>query len=189
MVSNSESGGRLFFAVLPDAATASRIHRLAGVLKRAHEFERQPIDRDRLHVSLLSIGGFPDLVAQLACQAAAKVRMQPFELSFNRTVSFQGGPGNIPFVLVGDDGMKQLKALAQALGAAMARNGLRRLANRDFTPHVTLLYSERRVDEHPIEPIRWTVNEFVLIYSKRGHVHLGRWPLQEQREAVTEFSA
>ena len=59
----------------------------------------------------------------------------------------------------------------------MTRRGLRRLANTNFTPHVTLLYDARDVDEYPIEPIGWTVKEFVLIRSLNGHKHLVRWPL------------
>ena len=55
---------------------------------------------------------------------------------------------------------------------------MKRLATREFTPHVTLLYAERRVEEYPIEPIRWMVNEFVLVHSKNGHAHLARWPLR-----------
>ena len=55
---------------------------------------------------------------------------------------------------------------------------MRHLAKKAFMPHVTLLYAERSVEEHPIEPIRWTVNEFVLIHSMHGHVHLARWPLR-----------
>jgi 2'-5' RNA ligase len=55
--------------------------------------------------------------------------------------------------------------------------GMKRLAKREFTPHVTMLYAERRVEECPIEPIRWMVNEFVLIHSRNGHTHLARWPL------------
>jgi len=49
--------------------------------------------------------------------------------------------------------------------------------NTNFTPHVTLLYDPRSVEEHPIEPISWTVSEFVLIHSMQGHAHLARWPL------------
>jgi 2'-5' RNA ligase len=61
--------------------------------------------------------------------------------------------------------------------AALTRRGMRRLANTNFTPHVTLLYDARDVDEYPIEPIGWTVKEFVLIRSLNGHEHLVRWPL------------
>ena len=52
------------------------------------------------------------------------------------------------------------------------------MANTHFTPHVTLLYGARGVEEHPIEPICWTVSEFVLIRSRKGHDYLARWSLQ-----------
>jgi 2'-5' RNA ligase len=47
-----------------------------------------------------------------------------------------------------------------------------------FTPHVTLLYDKRSVEEQPIEPISWNVREFALIHSMNGHTHLARWPLR-----------
>jgi 2'-5' RNA ligase len=64
------------------------------------------------------------------------------------------------------------------LGAALTRSGLRRVTNTNFTPHVTLLYDARSVDEHPIQPIDWTVTEVVLIRSMKGHAYLGRWLLR-----------
>jgi 2'-5' RNA ligase len=114
----------------------------------------------------------------MACEAAADVRAPAFEVLFDRSVSFRGRPGNRPFVLVGDEGLERLRSFRRTLGVAMAGKGFRYLANKDFTPHVTLLHAERSVEEHPIEPICWTVNEFVLIRSMHGHVQLARWPLQ-----------
>ena len=70
------------------------------------------------------------------------------------------------------------QSFRRTLGAALTRCGLRRVANTNFTPHVTLLYDARGVDEYPIEPIFWTVTEFVLIHSVKGHDYRGRWPLQ-----------
>lgn len=105
------------------------------------------------------------------------VRTEPFEVAFDRTASFRGRPGNCPFVLIGEQGLRRLQSFRQTLGAAMARRGLRRLANTNFTPHVTLLYDARSVDEYPIEPIGWMVREFVLVRSLNGHAHLVRWPL------------
>jgi RNA 2',3'-cyclic 3'-phosphodiesterase len=64
------------------------------------------------------------------------------------------------------------------LGAALTRGGLRRLANMNFTPHVTLLYDPRSVDEYPVEPVVWTVAEFVLVHSLKGHRHIARWCLR-----------
>ena len=175
---NARNSARLFLAAVPDAATAERIYRLAGALKRAHKFAGKIIEPDRLHVSLFSLGELPDLIASMACEAAAKVRAPPFDVLFDRSASFRGKPGNRPFVLLGDEGLDRLRSFRRTLGVAMARNGLRYLAKKEFTPHVTLLHAERNVAEHPIEPICWTVNEFVLIRSLHGHVHLARWPLR-----------
>ena len=105
-----------------------------------------------------------------ACAAAMEVRTEPFEVSFDRTASFRGRPGNRPFVLVGESGLRRLESFRPMLGAAMMRRGLRRVANTNFTPHVTLLYDARSVDEHPIEPIVWTVTEFVLIRSVKATI-------------------
>jgi len=174
----SSGGGRLFLATLPDPATAERIHRLAGVLKRAHRFSGKIIAADRLHVSLFSLTGLPDRQVRAACEAATDFRTEPFEVSFDRTTSFRGGPGNRPFVLIGEEGLRRLQSFRQTLAAALTRRGLRRSANTSFTPHVTLLYDARSVEEYPVEPIIWTVAEFVLVYSLRGHQHVARWGLR-----------
>jgi 2'-5' RNA ligase len=173
---------QLFLAAVPNADTAERIYRLANALKRAHKFDGKIIEPDRLHISLFFLGGSPNPIARMACEAAAEVRAPPFEVLFDRSASFRGRPGNRPFVLLGDKGLDRLRSLRRTLGVAMARKGFRYLAKKDFTPHVTLLYAERNVEEYPIEPICWTVNEFVLIHSMHGHmhghVHLARWPLR-----------
>jgi RNA 2',3'-cyclic 3'-phosphodiesterase len=174
----SSSSARLFLAILPDAETAERIHRLTNVLKRAHRFDGRPIAPDRLHVSLFSLSGLPDRQLHGACEAAAELRTEPFVVSFDRTASFRGRAGNRPFVLLGERGLHRLESFRRALGAALAQRGLRRLANTGFTPHVTLLYDARGVEEYPVLPVLWTVKEFVLIHSMRGHDCRMRWRLQ-----------
>jgi 2'-5' RNA ligase len=173
----SSSSARLFLAAVPDPATAERIHQLAAVLKRAHHFDGKLIAPERLHISLFALGGLNEGQLRAAWEAAMDVRTEPFEVSFDRTASFRGQPGNCPFVLVGEQGLHRLQAFRQMLGAAMTRRGLRRVASTNFTPHVTLLYDARSIGEYPIEPIGWTVKEFVLVRSLNGHEHLVRWPL------------
>jgi len=173
----ARSSARLFLAAVPDAGTAERIHQVAGVLKRAHHFDGKLIAPKRLHISLFALSGLPDGQLCAAWEAAMDVRAEPFEVSFDRSVSFRGQPDNRPFVLIGEKGLRGLQSFRQMLGAAMMRRGLRRLASTSFTPHVTLLYDPRGVDEYPIEPIGWTVREFVLVRSLNGHEHLVRWPL------------
>jgi 2'-5' RNA ligase len=167
----------LFLATLPDANAALRIYRSAETIKHARRFEGRLVRHDRLHITLFSLSGLPEQFLWKACEAAADVRTRPFDVSFDRTLSFRGKPGNHPFVLVGGDGVKRLKLFRQKLGAAMVSRGLGRWANTDFTPHVTLLYDSRNVEEHPIEPIGWNVTEFALIHSIRGHIRLAQWRL------------
>ena len=174
----SSGSGRLFLAIVPDPAAAERIYRLASVLKRAHRFDGKLIPPDRLHISLFSLTGLPNPQVGAACEAAKDFRAEPFEVSFDRTTSFRGGPGNRPFVLIGEEGLRRLQSFRQMLAAALTRGGLRRPANTNFTPHVTLLYDARSVDEYPVEPVVWTVAEFVLVYSLKGHRHIARWSLR-----------
>jgi 2'-5' RNA ligase len=97
----------------------------------------------------------------------------PFRVVFDRVMSFRNGA----LVLRGDDGLIGLEILQQRLSDVL--DGRPRQARR-FTPHMTLLRDSRLVDERPIEPIGWTVREFVLVHSLLGrtrHRHLVRVPL------------
>jgi len=154
----SSGSARLFLAAVPDPGTAERIHRLAGVLKRAHKFDGKLIVPERLHISLFFLGGLPERGILAAREAATELRTGPFEVSFDRTASFRGRAGSRPFVLIGENGLRRLESFRRMLGATLTRRGLRRAANTTFTPHVTLLYDARGADEYPIQPIFWTVS-------------------------------
>lgn len=171
-------GGSLFLATLPDAAAALHISRLAASLKRAHGFSGEPIAPDRLHVSLFFLGRLRDDMAYVARPEVGELPIAPFEVRFDRTASFRGRPDGRPFVLIGDDGLGQLKSFRRRLAAWLAGNGFKRPAKTNFEPHVTLLYDAHTVDEYPLaEPVCWTVREIVLIQSRRGHTHLAKWRL------------
>jgi 2'-5' RNA ligase len=171
----------LFFALFPDAGAAQRIARIAQQQCIRHRLRRSPLRTERFHVSLLGFGehaGLPrDLVAG-ASKIAAAMAFRPFEVTFDRAMSFLGRPR--PLVLSGGDGLATLIAFRQALGGAIQKGRIGRVKPQ-YMPHVTLLYDERGIEEHAIEPVRWTVREFVLVHSLRGegrYVPLGRWRLQ-----------
>jgi 2'-5' RNA ligase len=172
------NAGWLFLAVSPDAETAARMYRTAETLRRARNFQGALIRPQRLHITLFFLGDWREHIVRMACEAAAEIKTPPFDVSFDRTASFKGRLGNHAYVLLGDSGLNRLAAFRQMLGVAMTKNGLRQWAKPDFTPHVTLLYDRRQVEEQPIEPVSWTVREFVLIHSRHGHTHLARWPLR-----------
>jgi 2'-5' RNA ligase len=170
--------GRLFLATLPDAAAALRISRLAASLKRAHGLSGNVIALDRLHVSLFFLGRLPGDASCAARAEDGELPIAPFEVRFDRTASFRGRSGNRPFVLIGGDGVSQLKLFRKRLGTWLASNGFKRLARVNFEPHITLLYDAQSVDEYPLaEPVSWIVRDIVLIQSRLGHAHLARWRL------------
>jgi 2'-5' RNA ligase len=174
---------RLFFAILssPDAALqiAERVH----FLRVEHELKSRPIASKRLHISLHGLGDYPrlpEILIEIARRAGASVAMPPFEIEFDRVVSFNRKDKSRPFVLrVGRD-FAALKTFHRLLGEAMRKAGLGRWVASHFTPHMTLLYDDRVVKERTIEPIRLAVSDFALVHSLAGrsrYIELARWPL------------
>jgi 2'-5' RNA ligase len=175
---------RLFFALLPDASAAQRIATLAKQLKAEHGLRGRPHATSRLHVTLHFFGdhvGLPQALVDGLTAAARELRHAPFDVVFDHVVSFGGRPRKRPFVLRGsDEGLAALMGLRSALADALVRHGLGQLVDARFTPHVTLLYDDQLRPVQPVEPIRWHVQEFVLVDSLLGqtrHVPLARWPL------------
>jgi 2'-5' RNA ligase len=178
---------RLFFAVLPDTDTGARIARFAQHLRRQHGLKGRALAAGRFHVTLHHIGDFVgprEDIIDAAREAAASVAASPFIAGFDRVASFSGKPHKprkAPLVLLGGDGLLALVALQQALGAALAKAGLGRVVAAHYTPHLTLLYDDRHVAAQAIEPISWTVREFVLVLSLIGqsqYIALARLPLR-----------
>jgi len=172
----------LFFALLPDPDQATQIERTAQQLCIRHRLSGTPLAPERLHISLFGFGAYaglpPELVAA-ASDIAARISVRPFDVTFDRALSFLGRPR--PLVLCGGDGVTDLIAFQRALGDAIEKRGLGR-PKPQYMPHVTLLYDKHGIDPHEIEPVRWTVREFVLVHSLRGlsrYIPVGRWPLRD----------
>lgn len=174
---------RLFFAVFPDPDAASRIAELGEELRCLHHLRGKALAAERLHVSLHHVGDFarpPDQgIVAAARDVAGKLHLPSFAVEFNGAMSFRGRRDNQPFVLHGDDGVIGLAMLQQALSIAMEKAGLGRCASR-YSPHITLMYGDRFVADRAVDPVRWTVHEFVLVHSLLGrsrYLALGRFPL------------
>jgi 2'-5' RNA ligase len=170
----------LFFSIFPDHAAAVRIANTAEHFRRAHGLKGSPLLTDRFHVTVQGLGnydGLPRSLVAKAIEAGAAVTSTPFEVAFDRVTSFAGSD---VLVLCGGDGVDGIVMFHHALGVAMRKSGLS--AGSQFTPHITLLYDGCRIEEQFIEPIRWTVRDFVLVHSLRGrtkHIPLERWRLGE----------
>jgi len=173
---------RLFLAVFPDPATVAQLSALAAGQCARHGLRGKPLLPERLHVTLLHLGdwaGLPPGVVDATMKAAARVRAAPFDVAFDRVASFDGRRDKLPFVLRAEGGNAPLRAFQADLETQLREAGVAP-AGIGFEPHVTLAYDARKVAAEAVSPIRWRVDEFVLVHSLLGktrHVRLGRWPL------------
>lgn len=173
----------LFLALVPPAATAERVGELIQRLRYSHGLRGKALSPSRLHLTLHYLGaynGLPKKLIETVCTAAPAVSVPPFEISFDRALSFPNKRQARPLVLRAGKDIVSLTMLHRVMGEAMTRSGLGRWVTPHFTPHMTLLYDRCLVDEHPIEALGWTVTDFVLVHSLIGrgtHNHLARWPL------------
>lgn len=173
---------RLFFAAFPDGAAAARIETLARELRREHRLSGRPLPTGRFHVTLLFLGDYPadvwPVVANKAA-AAAHLRLPAFRVVFDQVSSFASRRPEAPLVMRGDES-EGLRRLHAALNDAMRGAGIAFRAEREFVPHLTLLYDERRLAQAKVEPVSWQVDEWVLVRSpvgKGGYQALARGPL------------
>jgi 2'-5' RNA ligase len=175
---------RVFFALQPPEPAASAIAALSRQLKADLGLKGKLIPVERLHVTLNFFGdhvGLPQGLLQALSDAAGELRFEPFDLVFDRVMSFKAGAGRKPpFVLRGgDEGLAPVMHFRRAIDDVLARRGLARSFDLRFTPHVTLMYGHKMVTEQAVAPITWRVSEFVLVDSLIGqgkHIVMGRWP-------------
>lgn len=169
----------VFFALRPDARSNGQMDHLLQQLRRERIVLGQPVEQDRRHVTLRDIGGFFDQMPRAhfahARAAAATVRVAPFQIAFDQLHSAKGH-----MLLRPSGGVPGLDALHRKLNEALIGAGMRRWLTWNFRPHMTLCYEAGALPERYIEPVTWTVREFVLIESLHGrhrHVERGRWAL------------
>lgn len=179
---------RLFFAILADEMIAPVLESRAVAWQRELGLGGKLVRPDHRHISLAMLGdydGLPKLLVEDACYAGSVVRAQVFDVSFNRLSAFGGGA----LVLRASDGIPQFEAFWRAFAAALLDSPLQPFVPNSVEPHVTLLRDRARVPrigERPIEPIGWTVREFVLIHSFLGQDRyqvIRRWQLDGRDDA------
>lgn len=142
---------------------------------------------DRPHVTLHWLQDHASLSPELVAAAMAArggVNMAPFDVVIDRAQSLGNVTHGGPLVLTGGAGLAALRRFQRALAATMTDAGIGRYIRARFKPHVTLLYDHKYVAPQPVEPVRWTVSELVLVDSlvgKSKHIVLGRWPLRSRQ--------
>jgi RNA 2',3'-cyclic 3'-phosphodiesterase len=172
----------LFFALQLDAGSAATALDLALRLRSQYGLKGKPQSPGLLHVTLHFMGyspGDPREIVQRACKALQGFRAPPFEVCFDRVLSFRR-KSRRPLVLVGGAALAPLLHFQQQLRSALLLAHLPDPEKLTFTPHITLLRDDREVPEQGIAPLCWKVRDFVLLRSLHGrgeHQVLARFPL------------
>jgi RNA 2',3'-cyclic 3'-phosphodiesterase len=171
------------FAIYPPQNVAMCIHHFAASLREQHAPQANLRPTTVLHATLC-------LLKDAHCVEAALhigdgIALTAFEVAFDRVLSFDRrnqhnkGPQKYPTVLSCEPGSNcALHRLQQRLRASLAQQRL--LAERGFTPHITLLYDVNKISRRSVAPIQWRVNEFLLVHSHFGetrHETIRRWIL------------
>ena len=173
----------MLLLAFPDAPTAAEISRRTHRFRYRCKLSGRPLLADRFHITLCDLGEYSELPDALVAQvgrAATTVASPPVAMTFDRLLSFKRNANAQPLVLSGGDGLAELHRFRQKLALALAGVGLKEFVRSSFTPHMTLLYDPRTIEPREIDPVRWTMTEFVLVDSLRGetrHIQLARWPL------------
>lgn len=171
---------RLLFLVYADHTAAEAAVEKGRDLRREYGLRGTPILPRHIHSTLWHVcDDFcpppHDLIVALVGRASG-VSMPVFRVSFDSVESFNGGA----LVLRGEDGVIGLEMLHEHLKAALGIKGTK-VDRPSFVPHLTLLRDKHRLlSSMPVEPIEWTVSEFVLVHSLLGkttHRVLARFPL------------
>ena len=160
---------RLFFALSPDAALRRQIADVSLQLEREQAPGGRRLEPHRYHLTLQFLGDFQPLrpsVVDAARQAADTIQLPAFELNLDHAGSFPGS--NVWWL--GTHGVAPgLQALWDALGVALARAGVQVKLSQRFAPHLTIRRDVRRqIEPLALEPLRWTVRDFVLFDSMPG---------------------
>ncbi|MBB1602485.1 2'-5' RNA ligase family protein [Variovorax sp. UMC13] len=183
---------RFFFAIRPDAEARSMAVDATQRQMDAHALSGGRVPPGRLHATLYLLGDYEDVpheLLRLAKEVGGRIEMAPFGVGFDRIGSL-GGAGMGGLALTGAAELKELRQFQRALASAMKASGIGHPIRKRFNPHVSLLYCDEQVPREPIAPIRWRVDELVLIDSLVGrgtHVVLGRWPLQSRQMDFSDW--
>ena len=171
----------VFFALSPDAATTARLMALWDGLQDQLGFASRCVRN--FHVTLFLVGPQAKLSRDqvvAAKEAGDSLSGTPFDLEFDRVMSFPNLDDKQPIVMPARDGSPACVDFQQRLGLAARKAGAIK-SKVSYQPHLTLARDPRQVDPIEIEPFRWTVRDFSLTRSDpfRGvHDRLVTWPLR-----------
>jgi 2'-5' RNA ligase len=171
------TAARLFFAVLPDTATRTKIAAVAA--EPAWRSEARVVPRDNYHMTLAFVGAVPAAAVSVLAEIGGAQRSVGFTLRFE---AYEYWPKPEVVVAAARQIPQPLEQLWQGLHVALAEHGWA-LAPKRLRPHITLASKIAQTPVLPtMSPFDWTMSEFSLMRSEpRGvesvYTVVATWPL------------
>ncbi len=152
---------RIFFALWPDPGTRRELARIAASQRLSRP--ARPVPEYNLHLTLHFIGNVYRRDLDCMQQAARELGAEAFEISVDcRGFFAKPRVGWLGCTQVPD----ALSDLHAALGRRLKSCGFR-AEKRAYNPHVTVARKlTKPLPDLPFEPLRWKVDNFVLIESR-----------------------
>ncbi len=176
----------LVLAIFPEDYVAQQISELGNSLRKMHGLRGKLRPVTHLHVSLpipRHIMHPPETVIERigrACKTVAPI-ISPFEIKFDRVMSFRGRTGNRAVVLLNNNHESEgIMSLYRLLCAKFEKLCFAASSAPTFLPHLTILYDQQELTPTSITPVCWRVKEIVLVLSEVGatkYHRLGCWAL------------
>ena len=170
---------RLFFALWPDRAIATKLHTLAQTLVTWDD--ERVIPASLIHLTLRYVGNADPALQKCLEAMAQDISINQFEFTL-QTLGYWKKPRVI--WVAPESSLESLNNLAMKIEQGCQQCGIQ-AEERIFAPHITLIRKARRTPIVNIQtPLKWCATDFVLVESKSidgGVVYevLKRWPLLE----------
>jgi 2'-5' RNA ligase len=176
-VPDKEPKHRIFFALWPDEATRQAIAKVVKPHLLDHPAKKVP--QHNWHLTLAFLGNIAQSQYDCALAQAAQVQGESFELVFD-TFGFWSRP---QVVWLGCSTVPApLQTLVEQLNMQLVPCAYKP-EHRPYAPHLTLLRkASHGMKQKDVEPVRWRVNNFVLVESvtdRKGSIYqvVQHWPL------------
>lgn len=134
------------------------------------DVEGEKEDSAERHITILFLGDdFPikDLGKALEVTAEVLEDIKPFKIKIDHYECFAKGDDGVPVIcpIKSDD----LHELHEKLAKAFDDNDLEYSKKwKEYRPHTTLSYNDKKIDKKDFEPIEWIVHEITLWGGNNG---------------------
>ena len=162
-----------------------------GRLLKAIDVDGKKVPDSEYHITIaLFSEDWPVSEAAKSLEATYKVlkKVKPFKVSVKKVSCFPGGANGVPvFAKVESD---ELHELNDKLKETYDEEDIEfSKIHKEFKPHITLSYSDKKIDEKEIEEIEFVVHEIVLWCGNNGDDRLFvTFPLSNQTKKESSFA-